>query len=246
MYDNSKKIASQHAAGVGTAVALMAFAMPVQAAVSLDAVSLNWKQFAGGVNDVLDGYGVQAADNWLNLTSSNTGSDLTLSSGGASSIDLSGTTPGGYDTWNFGALNNTPMRAGISTFGTGSQVTLSDLNATFASYDVIVYAAGFNGAAGGNQGAISDGSTTYYYTVPNPFTTTLIQSTDTNIVDGADQGNYVRFDGLSSDSLTITIDSINSGVGIGGIQIVGERVPEPASVTILLAAAGLTGWRRRR
>ena len=53
-----------------------------------DAVSLNWKEFAGGVNDVLDGWGVESADNWQNLQKVMTGTDVVLSSGAASTIEI--------------------------------------------------------------------------------------------------------------------------------------------------------------
>ena len=214
-----------------------------------DAVSISWKEFSGGVNDVLDGYGVVPANNWLNLQKSITQTNMTLSSGLPSTVDLSGTAGGGYDTFGWAAQNNTPMRAGLAKFTAtvpAVTFTLSDLNGTFVStYDVIVYAAGFNAAAGGNQGAISMGTTTNYYSVPNPYTTSLIESTDTDISDGADLGTYVRFNGLSGDSVTITLDAINGGVGIGGVQIVGDVIPEPATLG-LLAASGAAALLIRR
>lgn len=138
-----------------------------------------------------------------------------------STVDLSATAPGGFATWNFDVLDNTPMRAGIAVYGTPATVTLSDLNATFSSYDVIVYVGGYNNAVGGNQGSISDGTTTYVYSVPVPFTTSLIQSTDTDSADGSDPATYVRFNGLTANSVTLTMTTLNTSAGIGGIQIVG-------------------------
>jgi hypothetical protein len=190
-----------------------------------DAVSVSWKEFSGGVNDVLDGYGVVPANNWLNLQKSITQTNMILSSG----------------------LPST--RAGLAKLTTtvpAVTFTLSDLNGTFVStYDVIVYAAGFNAAAGGNQGAISVGTTTNYYSVPNPYTTSLIESTDTDISDGADLGTYVRFNGLSGDSVTITLDAINGGVGIGGVQIVGDVIPEPATLGLLAVSGAAALFIRR-
>jgi hypothetical protein len=214
------------------------------------AVSINWKEFAGGVNDILDGYGVVPANNWTNIQKSVSRSDILASDGSTSTVDLSGTAGGGYDTFGFAAQNNTPMRAGLVKFpGTTNNVsfTLSDLNGTFVSYDVIVYAAGFNQAAGGNIGGITVGAATKYYSVPTPYTTSLIESTDTNVGDGADLGTYVRFDGLTGDSVTVTLDAINGGVGIGGVQLVGLAVPEPSSAAIVLLGGGVLAlWRRRR
>ncbi len=199
----------------------LALAFPSSVAFAqTDTTSINWKQFGGAVNDALDGYGVEPANNWLNLEQVIEVTDAPLSSGGTSTIDITGLVPGGYDTWNFGTLNNTPMRAGISSFSTGTELVISDINATFSSYELIVYLSGFN--AVGNQGSISDGATTYVYTVPSPYTVDLIETTDTDSADGADVATYATFTGLTADSLTLSLESLLGGVGIGGIQIVGE------------------------
>jgi len=87
----------------------------VPLAVRAQVVSVNWKEFAGAVNDPPDGYGVVPATNWYNLQQTISGTDLVASDGSATTIDLSGSTPG-YDTFNFSTLDNTPMRAGLSTF----------------------------------------------------------------------------------------------------------------------------------
>ncbi|MCP5549063.1 MAG: hypothetical protein H7A50_17005 [Akkermansiaceae bacterium] len=192
-------------------------------------VSVNFKQFPAAVNDPLEPYGVEEASNWTNLESVTSGDNLITDGGGPSTIDLVATAPGRFSTWNFDVLNDTPMRAGIGVYATPTTVTLSDINATFSTYDVIVYVGGFNGAAGGNQGSISDGTTTYVYSVPNPFTASLVQSTDTDSGDGSDPGTYVRFSGLTADSVTLTMTTLNVSCGIGGIQIVGtpavSRIP---------------------
>ncbi len=194
-------------------------------------VSINFKEFPTTVNDPLEPYGVVPASNWTNLEAATTASNLVTDGGGGSTIDLAATAPSGFDTWNFGPLDNTPMRAGIVVYGTPATVTLSDINATFSSYDVIVYLGGFNAAAGGNQGSISDGTTTYVYSVPNPFDPALVQSTDTDGGDGADPATYVRFNGLTADSVTLTMTTLNGSCGIGGIQIVGT--PAETEIRVL-------------
>ena len=125
---------------------------------------------------------------------------------------------------------------------------MSDLQGTFTSYDVIVYVTGFNAAAAGNQGSVTDGTSTFYYSVPNPYNGSLVQSTDTNIGDGADLGTYVLFSGLTADSTTISLRSPNNtGVAIGGIQVTGTAVPEPATFALLggFLALGFVIVRRR-
>jgi hypothetical protein len=231
---------------------LVASAMILGSAVAqaqMQTISLNFKQYAAvAPNDVLDGYGVVSANNWINLQTSMTGTDLITSSGALSTVDLSGSSPGGYNTWNTGTLNYTPMRSGAGTYGTtyatGPSMTLSQLNGTFSSYDLIVYVAGY----AGKQGQITDGTTTFYYTVPNPFSTSLTLSTDIDKSNGVDVGTYVRFSGLSADTVTISLCSVlGNGVGIGGFQIVGAAaVPEPSSAVTLLLGAGVFAVIRRR
>jgi uncharacterized membrane protein (Fun14 family) len=216
-----------------------------KASADTGVISVNWHKFAGDVNKVLTTYGVEPADGWLNIQTSLSQIDMALSDGIASTVDLSATAPGGFDTFGWAAQDGTPLRTGIADWGAGSSFILSDLNATFSSYKIIVYATGFNGAGGGNQGAISDGLDTYYYTVPNPYTSSLIQSTDINIADGADDGTYVVFDNLTADTTTISLSTLNGSTGLGGFQVVGEVIPEPATM-LLLGLGGLISLRRRR
>lgn len=229
-----------------TAAACFCF---VETATADLVLSVNWKEFAGAVNDALDGYGVEPANNWYNLQGVQSGSDLQDSAGTATTVDFSTTAPGGFDTFDFsGTLNNTPMRAGLPVFANPLVLTLSDLASTFSQYDVIVYVTGFNAAAGGNQGSVSDGTSTFVYSVPNPYNAALVQSTDTDSSDGSDAATYVRFNGLTDDSVAITLSSVNGSAGIGGFQIVGTAAVPEASSAVLLASAGIAALllRRRR
>lgn len=229
--------------GARLAVAISAalFSCFVESAAAELVVSVNWKEFAGGVNDALDGYGVVPADNWHNLQQVTNGSDLEDSTGTVTTVDFSTTAPGGFDTFDFGTLNNTPMRAGLPVFANPLVLTLSDLASTFSQYDIIVYTTGFNAAAGGNQGSVTDGTSTFVYSVPNPYNAALVQSLDTDSSDGSDAATYVRFDGLTADSVAITLSRVNANAGIGGFQIVGTAaVPEPCSA-VMLAVAGVGG-----
>jgi hypothetical protein len=62
-----------------------------------------------------------------------------------------------------------------------------------------------------------------------------------------DLGNYVQFDNILSTgtiTLTATHRGGTDGIGIAGLQL--EQVPEPGSIMMLAAGAGLLGMMRRR
>jgi hypothetical protein len=190
-------------------------------------ISINWKQFDGEVNDPVEPYGVEPASGWINSIGGVYFSHLRTSGGGPSTVNLAVSGTGGAagaGTY-YGGLDNTPMRAGlkIEPAGASRTLTLSGLAGTFTTYDIIVYIAGYNGA--NNTVAVGDGSTTYYCKVPNPFTTDLVQSTDTADSDPDDEGTYVRFSGLTGDTQVIDVARQGGEVAIGGIQIVGEAAP---------------------
>ncbi|MEX0325792.1 MAG: hypothetical protein AB3N33_06865 [Puniceicoccaceae bacterium] len=218
-------------------------------------VSVNWKQFAGGINDALDGYGVEAANNWHNLQAVTIGTDLTDSSGAATTVDFELVTTE-FRTLFDGSLDNTPMRSGALDYPAtveGTTLSLTGLAGTFTSYDLIVYVASFNGAAGGNTGEFSVSGTgvtpvSYFATTPNPFTGSLIQSMDQDSGDGIDSATYVRFSGLTADELLLTATALNGNTGIGGIQLVGTAVPEPSTFAFIggLLALGFVIQRRLR
>jgi len=144
------------------------------------------------------------------------GTTLDISSSAA--IRLSGNAA--WDNWVNGA------GPGCDTAGTQVTMTLSDI--PYAQYYVIAYLSGWNG----RKGSSSDGSTTYYYTMPtvdesNPPFLSQITNTDSNSIASA-IGSYVLFgtaeNPLTADSLTLTVSAIQANIGIGGFQIV--KVPD--------------------
>ena len=203
-------------------IVLIAF-QGVQAGI----ISLNWHTSGGTADEMIDGaetYGVAAegsvAGNWNNT--SWTPGTLKRDDGTMSGVSISLVSPSGFQVHD-ASLGNTPLYAGPMHWETTPAgqpgFTVSNLNAEFPhGYNVIVYLSGKNWAA---AGTISDGTTTYYYDTPSPYTAALIKTTNTSGT-GVPQANYAVFDNLSADSVTFTLDAPSGGGhSIGGFQIVG-------------------------
>jgi hypothetical protein len=210
------------------------------ASAQFTTISVNWSEFTGAVNFPIEPYGVVSASNWLNVGQTLTGTDLSASDLSTTTVDFTATAPAGYATVSAGGVyDNTPMRAGMDVYAVPLTLNISDLSSTFSSYDLIVYGMGFNAGSGGNQGSYAISGTgvtpiTYFMQRPVTASASLVQSSDTNSGDGVDEGQYVRFSGLTADAITLTVSTINTNTGIGGFQITGTAVPEP-SVYALLA-----------
>ena len=108
-------------------------------------------------------------------------------------------------------------------FGSGDGIpavfVLSDI--PYAQYYILAYVGGYDPA----RGAISDGTTTYYYDFGQVSSgTVLVLSGDTDKSDGYDAGNYVQFGSanqpLTASQVTLTLARSFSKVFLGGIQIV--------------------------
>lgn len=141
--------------------------------------------------------------------------------------------------------------------------TVTVSNVPYASYDVYVY---MRDDANDRAGSFQIGGTTYYVRGltggegggdPDNTGSGYVLSTDTTVdltnpgtidVDNSiDQGNYVKFSGLSGSSFDLIAGAVDTSDAanrnkFAGFQIV--QVPEP-SVT-LLGALGLLGLLRRR
>ena len=228
--------------------------LPLNASV----ISVNLTEFATDTQqiDSDETFGIASEGSvvggWVNLNQTLSASNVTDSNGLATTVDISGTAPNGWASFN-AAYDDTPLKGGIDDYtGTvnATTLTLSQLNATFANgYKVIVYLGGFNS----NEGAsISDGTTTYYYqAADNPSApVTFVATTDTSD-DGrgtAPEAQYAVFGSdsspLTGDSITFTLDTLyGGGSAITAVQIVG--IPEPG-IPLLILSGVLPVFVRRR
>ena len=185
---------------------------------------------------------------------------------GTASDATTGSGQGGATT----ALNNRVIKGFAQAFLNNAEVNaphveLSNLNQAYSQgYDLVVYLSGDSLNLGAsvtvNEGVNHTGydrstGTTYWYKTANTTSTFanngFIQGTVTGATapgtGGGDYAvaNYVVFEGLTADSLTITAEAVlQNKAGIGGFQIV--AIPEPATIGFMgIAGSGLLFLRKR-
>ena len=190
-------------------------------------------------NSLYDG----GADVALNDNSGNA-TDVTISyennqANGVDVISMDGRTDNG-DNKLMSAFVEVPGADGLATF------TINGLGSgAYEAYNVYVYL-----FAGGGNGQISDGTTTYYFsdTGTRDFDekSDFVQATSTSS-DNITAANYAVFSGSGTSPLVLSVENLNSKWnpqnGVHGIQI--EAIPEPATLGLIaLSACGALAIRR--
>lgn len=204
-----------------------------------------------------DSAGVEAATNWNNingeLDSEGSGPfDLNDSTGTASGVEF--TADGNWfdfaaDDISGSGPNTTMFDWGANFDADGSptpSISLTGLGAS-ATYDVYLYLGLRGSQTSTNDDIITANSTSFTFdpdTLLSGFSGSFTQ-----IDPGTSTaGNYVLFEGLTGDSLSITFDGGDSGASnptiLTGLQV--SVIPEPSTAALLLGCAGFALLQRRR
>ena len=200
-------------------------------------------------------------------TATQGGNSLTLNddSGNASAATLTSTGAfhsnwSNVDTPGRGLTGDGGMMQSYLNAGNAESLTFSNLGSAFTGggYEVYIYSDIGTAAPDRTYGfRVTDGLVDQsFYTidrtgidVTDPGTNGImnwIQATGTSAGSATENGNYMRFTGLTADSFTLSnIHSPDGRGAINAIQIV-AIVPEPASLGLLLLGGILVGLRRRR
>jgi len=226
----------------GIAVALtLAFASAAQAAVIVDV------QFNGtpglGNNHSGDAVVGEDGDFWNNLGASGTGVALNNPANAASGLALTWNSGGAFTTWSISYANGFhstdygKLMDGylFQSNPAGSLITLSGLSPS-TGFTLYLYSEGESGSSGRRLSINANGVTA---------TTTPANYTVGTFIENQ---NYLRLN-VNSDSSGILNIAYSGAVGeanVNGFQL--TSVPEPASMTIVVASAliGLALWRRSR
>ena len=219
-----------------------------------------------------DGSGAMATPTTVTWNDTTGATSLVDHNGDATTITMLTDRPMGnaYDASGGDNYDGTPhfvsARANLAA-GSEVHITLSGLNAYFPDGYIVVSQVGGASENGGASISLTEGlktawdvstDETYYFKTrfnPAGWTGTPTLTSATAPSGSASSGasyavaDYAEFtnsgDGYTADTITVTLDSINtSWAGIGGVEVI--AIPEPATVGLLgIAGTGLFALRRR-
>ena len=223
---------------------LLTFAA-VTCAAHAASVSINLGAGQASVTDPA-GAGVVNDTTWENINDS--GGAGSVNDVDASTLDISWV---GHSIWRTNVGTSTGggqlMKGRWDSNGlTGDVITISDINATYTRYDVIVYYSfnqgnTFDLAVGGQSVFVDQGGQA---AAAGAGELGLDNYLSNGPSDGVNPSHWHRFTGLTADSININVSNLTGRAGFTGLQVV-NNVPEPSS-TALLGLGGLALIFRRR
>ena len=178
------------------------------------------------IASVTNQFGVVVAGMSASWTAGNTGG----------SYNSSGTIETGSDSVTVSpATNDVNLYASVFDQWTTTPSTLSVSGIPYSSYDLIIYVYDGGSIRGGS---ITVGSTTYYVRggagMPSTSGSGYVQSDDTTLGAGTnvEEGNYVRFSGLSGGSVSATFVAQAMGDSTERLKVAGFQIVSHDSVAL--------------
>lgn len=224
-------------------------AMPIGFSIGVDFSDRdNTAGGGGGAVAPADEIGVIPFPNWTTVSDTTSVSNLQDNSGNPTSLGVTITSSQGFLGQGNDGFTTSPhhkmMQDEIFRNSSGTVAfTLTDIPYPgYGYYDLYIYVGTDVQLTRGGSVEISESPVTYYYKGSNVLNE-FVQATETGSFAASGTANYVLYENLTANSLTVTATVFSEQVFISGFQIV-QYIPEPTS-GLLLGLAGLIGLRRR-
>jgi len=222
------------------------------AVVSINLLDTDQAAFALGSSEIA---GVVTVDDWNNVNPGSSVSNLVNDLGVATTIDIASSATYNNDIDGPGGSADNKMLSSADTINYSSTGTYTLSEIAYATYDIYVYIGDQVSGAGKVTNNVTVG-------ISGSGTTFGLNTTEDNVAPFAladsltgdaslDTGNYVLWTGLtgSSQVISLTVPAVHQGggrVGVAGILIVENVIPEPASLALMGLGGLLMLGRSRR